>query len=114
MSMMTPLERVNSQFDAYNARDIERFMANFSDDVKLFRMPGATLAMEGKQALSQFYVNERFNHVGLRAELINRFVMGQKVFDHERIWGVTDTPIEMVAVFQVRDGLIDTIWSFPA
>jgi hypothetical protein len=59
-----------------------------------------------------FYANERFNHVGLRAQLLSRIVMGNKVFDHELIWGVKETPIEMVAVFEVNDGLIETVWAF--
>ncbi|WP_426191904.1 nuclear transport factor 2 family protein [Massilia sp. DWR3-1-1] len=114
MSQPSPLALIESQFDAYNARDLDAFMAHFADDIKVIRMPAATLAMQGKAALSHFYATERFNVSALRAELINRIVSGTRVFDHERIWGVADTPIEMVVVFEVSEGLITTMWTFPA
>jgi hypothetical protein len=40
--------------------------------------------------------------------------VGNKIFDHERIWGVNEELIEMMAVFEVKDGLIEKIWSFPS
>ena len=112
--MITPLKVITSQFDAYNARDLDAFIGHFADDIKVYRMPAITPAIEGKAALAAFYATERFNRPALRAELINRIVAGAQVFDHERIWGVGDVPIEVVAVFSVKDGLIDTMWSFPA
>lgn len=111
---MNPLQLIESQFAAYNARDLDTFMAHFADDIKVYRMPATTPSIEGKPALAAFYASERFNRPALRAELINRIVAGQQVFDHERIWGVADAPVEVVAVFAVKDGLIDTMWSFPA
>lgn len=110
--MRTPLEIVQRQLDAYNLRDLDLFLENFSDDVRLFRPPLGEPTMVGKAQLRDFYSNQRFNKVNLRAELISRTVLGNKVFDRERVWGVADTPIEMVAVFEVRDGLIQSLWSF--
>jgi len=40
--------------------------------------------------------------------------IGNKVFDFERITGIADAPVEMVAVFEVHGGLIVTMWAFPA
>ena len=34
-----PLEVVQRQFDAYNERHLERFLANFSESFKGYRMP---------------------------------------------------------------------------
>lgn len=34
-----------------------------------------------------------FNLPRLRAEIVNRIVLGDRVIDHERVWGVRDTPI---------------------
>ena len=112
--MLTPLEVVQSQFDAYNARDLERFMANFSESIKVYRMATNELAMEGKGALASYYASERFNRPGLRAELLSRMVLGNKVFDRERIVGVSEIPLEVVAAFEVEDGLIKTMWAFSA
>lgn len=110
----TPLEVVERQFDAYNKLDLEGFLLNFSNSFKGYRMPSTEPTFVGKEQLSQFYSTERFNRPALRAELINRTVIGNKVFDHERIWGVKEDHIEMMAVFEVRDGLIQTAWFFAA
>jgi len=43
---------------------------------------------------------------------VNRIVLGDKVIDHERVWGVRDTPIEVAAIYQVVGGLIERDWFF--
>lgn len=110
--MSTPLQIAQAQFDAYNARDLDAFMALFADTVEMVRMPSNVVAFQGKAALSAFYANERFNRPALRAELLDRIVMGKLVFDHERVWGVTDGALEMTVVFEISDGLIQKVWSF--
>lgn len=39
---------------------------------------------------------------------------GRRVIDHERIAGVGDAPIDMAVVYEVADGLIETVWAFAA
>ncbi|EEQ10632.1 Steroid delta-isomerase domain protein [Yersinia mollaretii ATCC 43969] len=39
-------------------------------------------------------------------------MFGNKVFDLERIHGLSDDPIESMAVFKVSDGLITTAWFY--
>ncbi|WP_394832933.1 nuclear transport factor 2 family protein [Pendulispora rubella] len=112
--MLSPLEVVQRQFDAYNRRNLDDFLANFHEDVKVFRPPSPDPAIVGKCQLADFYASERFNRPALKAELISRTVLGNKVFDHERIWGVRETAFEMMAVFEVQDGAIRTIWGFSA
>ena len=62
-------------------------------------------------ALRAFYAQHRFNNPLLKAELLSRTVMGNKVFDHELIHGLPE-PIESVAVFEVKEGLIQTAWFY--
>ena len=50
---------------------------------------------------------------GLRAEIMNRISLGNKVIDHERIRGVRDTPMEIAAVYEVVGELIERVWFFP-
>ena len=100
------------QLEAYNARDLEAFLANFSEDVEAFRPPLAAPALAGKAAFADFYARERFNRPGLHAEVLHRVVMGRIVIDHERISGVRDEPFEMAVVFEVADGLIRRTWAY--
>ena len=88
------------------------FIANFSDDVAIHRMPSPVPSLTGKAALAEFYANERFNLPELRADILNRIAMGNKVIDHERIHGVRAAPFETTAVYEVVDGLIARAWFF--
>lgn len=103
---------VQAQFLAYNAHDIEAFMSCFSENFKGYRMPSESPSTTGKESLREFYVNNRFNNPKLKAELISRTVMGNKVFDHELIHGLSDEPLESVAVFEIKDNLISTAWFY--
>ncbi|MQR02179.1 nuclear transport factor 2 family protein [Glaciimonas soli] len=114
--MLTPLEVVERQFEAYNARDLDRFVSNFSETYRAYRMPSLEPYIAGKAQLTEFYATKRFNDSGLklRAELIQRTVMGDKVCDHELLWGLTASSIEMMIIWEVRNGLIETSWAFSA
>lgn len=103
---------IEAQFAAYNAHDIEAFMSCFSAEFKGYRMPTESPSTSGKEALREFYVNNRFNNPKLRAELISRTMLGNKVFDHELIYGLSADPIESVAVFEVKDHLILNAWFY--
>jgi hypothetical protein len=112
---MTPEATVQAQLDAYNARDLGRFVACFALDVRVYRPPQAEPVLAGREALSAHYAANRFNLPALHAELVNRMVLGRKVIDHERIHGVREAPFEAAAVYELgSDGLIARVWFFEA
>ncbi len=111
---MIPVDVVQRQLEAYNARDLAGFLATYSDAVRIYRPPAAEPVFAGKEALARFYASERFNRVALKADILNRTVLGNKVIDHELIWGVREQPFEVAVVYEVVDSLIQTIWQFPA
>ncbi len=110
---MNPELPVQRQLDAYNARDLARFVAEYADDVLLFRPPQAQPVIAGKAAMAEHYATHRFNRPELHAALVKRMVLGNKVIDHERITGIGDAPVEAAVVFEVNDqGLIAKVWFF--
>ena len=111
---MTSETPVQLQLDAYNAHDLQRFVAVYSDDIRVFRLPATEPILAGKAAFTDHYATQRFHLPGLRAEVVNRIVLGNKVIDHERVYGVRERPYEVVAVYEVADGLIRTVWFFSA
>ncbi|HEV2041238.1 MAG TPA: nuclear transport factor 2 family protein, partial [Casimicrobiaceae bacterium] len=84
---MSAVDVVQRQVEAYNDRDLDRFVATYSETIAIFRMPSAEPIISGKVELAKFYSTQRFNLPGLRAEIVNRIVLGNKVIDHERILG---------------------------
>ena len=111
---MSVVDVVQRQLEAYNDRDLERFVAEYSNTVQIFRPPVVQPTISGKAQLSEFYRTQRFSLSALKAEILNRMVLGSRVVDHERIWGVRDKPFEVAVVYEVVDETIQTVWTFTA
>lgn len=75
-------------------------------------MPAEPLSLVGKAALKEFYIHNHFNNPALKAELLSRTVLGNKVFDHENIHGLSPEPLASAAVFDVENDLIKTAWFY--
>ena len=108
---MTAVEIVQEQVEAYNARDLARFVACYGDAITVTRLPETQPSISGKPAFADFYATQRFNRPALRADIVNRIALGNKVIDHERIHGVRDAPFEIVVIYEVGGGLIQRVWS---
>jgi len=63
-------------------------VAEYTDDVEVFRPPATEPVLQGKAAFAAHYAANRFNLPALHAALVNRMVLGNKVIDHERITGL--------------------------
>lgn len=111
---MNPEAVVQRQLEAYNARNLERFLAEYSNSIRVYRPPAIDPVMSGKEAFGQFYATQRFNHSGLQAELVNRIRLGNKVIDHERISGVREQSFDVAIVYEVIDDLIQNTWTYVA
>ena len=109
---MNPADPVQRQLDAYNAHDLERFVAEYADDVRVFRPPATDPVLAGKPAFAAHYADNRFNLPSLHAEVVNRIVCGNTVVDHERITGLQAGVVDAIAVYQVTGGLIRAVWFY--
>ena len=108
---MTNVETVQSQLDAYNARDIDRFMVLWAEDCQYFAFPDQLLA-DGAAAIRERHV-ARFQEPALHGKLIARVDAGDLVIDQEIVTrnfpdGVGE--VDVVAIYEVRDGKIVRAW----
>jgi hypothetical protein len=102
---------VDRQLAAYNQRDLKAFLAFYASAIRVYRLPNPEPEIVGLDQLASFYATQRFCLPGLRARVRNRMTLGSKVIDHELISGIrADAEVEFVAVYELRDGLIHTVW----
>ena len=105
-----PAAFAQRQLEAYNARDLARFVAEYTEDVQVWRLPGTEPVLSGRAALSEHYRVNRFNLPGLHAEVVQRMVFGNKVIDQERVTGVQATPMDVAAIYEVTPAGISKVW----
>ncbi len=98
---------VQEQLDAYNARDIDAFVATYTDDVKLYNYPN-TLFSEGKEKLREQYGGFFDATPDLNAEIKNRIVIGNKVIDEELVT-VNGRQFNAVAIYELNNGKISKV-----
>jgi len=109
---LNPVEPVQRQLEAYNAHDLGRFVAEYAEDIRVFRPPAPEPVLVGKQAFAKHYAENRFTLPNLHAEVVSRIVSGNTVVDHEHVTGLQPGVVEAVAVYAVSDGLIRAVWFF--
>lgn len=110
--MKQAVDVVQEQLDAYNAHDLARFVACYSEQIEVFRPPAVAPVLQGIAALSAHYQQNRFNLPELHASLVNRMVSGNIVVDHEAVQGLSEQSISAIAVYQVEAGLIQRVWFY--
>jgi hypothetical protein len=110
--MTTPTDIVQHQLAAYNARDVEAFVATYSPTITIMCHPSGQVLIEGIAELRKTYDDLFANSPNLHCEIVNRIVIGNCVIDHERVTGRGDAPpFNAVVIYEVQDGLIQRAWA---
>lgn len=102
------LAPVEAQLKAYNARDIEPFLAAYTDDVEVYRFPDS-LIMKGKAEMRAAY-EKVFMKTGLHAEIVSRTYVGSTVIDTERVTGLREGIVSAIAIYKIRESLIEKVY----
>lgn len=102
---ITPEKIVQKNLDAYNALDIETFMACFHDEIKMYNYGLEKPSAQGLDEVRKIYQGLFDRSPKLHSDIINRIIYANKVIDHESITGRlgNETPIEMVLIYEVQD-----------
>ncbi len=107
MPTRSPLDTVQAQLEAYNAKNIEALLDSYAPDAEQHTLGGELLAKGREQLEARFLA--RFAEPDLHAQLVSRTVIGNFVVDTELI--TRNFPdgkgvIELLCVYEVRDGRI--------
>lgn len=103
----TPEMLVQRQLNAYNARDIDAFLATYAEDIELYNFPGELIA-KGKDQMRTNYQRMFENTPNLFCELKNRMVLGNKVIDQEYV-RFNESYLEAIAIYEVVNGKIGKV-----
>ncbi len=98
---------VQEQLDAYNARDVDWFMATYSEDVTLYNFPEDKFAT-GLAKMRDRYAGFFEATPDLHCDIKNRIVIGNKVIDEEYITA-NGRHFSAVAIYEVANGLITKV-----
>jgi len=99
---------VQNNLEAYNNRDLEKFMSWFSEDVELYSFSEMKLVASGKTAIEKLYKELFAASPNLHSTILKRIVFDNKVIDHESIVGrkgASDV-LEIVMIYEVKEGKI--------
>lgn len=107
MSTASPIAVIQRQLDAYNARDIEAWLATYAPEAEQYSLHGERLARGHAEMRTRMAA--RFLEPALHARLLNRTVMSNAVVDLElvtRNFPEGRGTIEMLCVYEVVNGFI--------
>lgn len=107
MHATSAVEVVQTQLDAYNAKDVEALLRTYAPDAQQYTLHGECIARGHAQMRARFIA--RFREPDLSAKLVTRTVLGDIVVDTELI--TRNFPeglgtLEMLCIYEVRDGRI--------
>ncbi len=105
----SPAELAQQQLNAYNARDIEAFLAPYSDSVAIYNFPNQLMS-KGKEAMRPGYTNMFASLPMLHCKLVNRIVEGNTVIDQELVTINEEKTIKAIAIYKIKAGKIEEVY----
>ncbi len=103
----SPAKIVQKQLDAYNARDIDAFMATYTNSVTVVNFPDKEL-FKGQEKMRESYAAYFESTPDLNCKIVNRIVIGNKVIDEEYITA-NGINFSAVAIYEVENGKISKV-----
>jgi uncharacterized protein (TIGR02246 family) len=97
---------VQRQLDAYNAQDLDAYVACYASDVVVAGLNGA-VTETGREALRARYEKAFAAFPENKAHLKNRIAVGGTVIDHERVVRKPGgEEFDIIAIYTLRNGHI--------
>ena len=106
----SPEAMAQRQLNAYNARDLDAFVACYAEDVEIYQFPGQLMS-KGCEAMREGYGPMFEQATELHCELVSRMVLGKTVVDRERVTGFgPGVVLHAIAIYEVENGLIQKVY----
>lgn len=103
---ISPFDVVDAQFEAYNAQDLDAFCSFYAEDAVLADFNGAITA-SGLDAIRTRHADLFARFPQNKATLKGRYVLGQRVIDHEHVERAPGgETFEVAAIYTISDAKI--------
>lgn len=105
----SPLDLVERQLKAYNAKNIDAFLEPYADDVELYMFPDKMVS-KGKDAMRKDYEGMFKNIANLHCDIVGRIVQGNIIIDKESISGMGKNKFEATAIYHIEKNKIKKVY----
>jgi hypothetical protein len=107
---LTPEELIQKQVDAYNAHNLEAFVACYGPDIEFRTLDGNVNPEKGTVALRKGYADLFKRYPELRVKVLKRIRQGAYVIDQQQAEGMGPNPIIVTAIYQTDQDKIIRVW----
>lgn len=108
---MSAEEIAQRQLDAYNARDLERFVSCYAEEVRLADLPDGKVFAQGRADLRRIYGALFERAPDLHCRLVHRICVGRFAVDQEEVTGIPGRGlVRAVAIYEVAGESIARGW----
>jgi imidazolonepropionase-like amidohydrolase len=109
----SPVDTVQRQINAYNARNIEAFISTYAPNANVYQSPNRLVAT-GRDEIRKSYERLFAETPALHVQILHRLASGRTVIDQERVTGLSESKVrEGFAVYQVADRAIQNVTLIP-
>ena len=106
----SPEDLAQMQLNAYNARDLEAFLAVYHPEVEVYRFPSTPL-FQGREHMREVYEKFFDSAEKLHCRLVGRLTYGATVIDREYVTGIPGKDaLEAIAIYEIEGDLIRKVW----
>lgn len=109
MQVATPRQIADRQLAAYNARDLEAFLALFDADARLIDLPSGNVLARGIAEIRTVYAARFGDNPDLHCTVHQRIDLATVAIDRETVTGIAIGTLDVVAMYDVRDGRIHCV-----
>jgi hypothetical protein len=105
-------ELVLRQIDAYNARDVNAFLALYSTDAEIIRLPDREAYLRGHEQMRARYGKMFADSPELICKVDSSWATDSFVALREKVSGMNGRKgeVDCLAIYQVENGLIRRLW----
>ena len=103
------IECAQGQLEAYNQRNLEKFLTYYHKEVVVRMLVNNELLSDNFETFTEMYRKRFAENLQLHCELKNRIVLKEAIMDEEFVTNGSLNGSHVVAIYHFRDNLISQV-----